>query len=218
MGMPETTIGFVPGCRRDPAALALSPGETGTDAALTGAHLGGSDALSLGLADHFVPSERPRRLAAALETEELRRPPSGACAARRRLGAGRAAGMDRRVLFRDDAEEMCGGCGLPAGKRPRPRTRLRRSRPRREGGPVIPAQGKGLSLEEALEQEYRVGLRFLAGPDFREGIRAQVVDKDRNPRLAAGHPRRRSAVPTSKPISRRWGSRELQLSKERDNV
>ncbi len=26
-----------------------------------------------------------------------------------------------------------------------------------------------------------MGLRFLAGPDFREGIRAQVVDKDRNP-------------------------------------
>jgi enoyl-CoA hydratase len=26
-----------------------------------------------------------------------------------------------------------------------------------------------------------VGLRCLAGPDFREGIRAQVVDKDRNP-------------------------------------
>ena len=40
----------------------------------------------------------------------------------------------------------------------------------------------GLSLEEALAQEYRVGLRFLAGPDFREGIRAQVVDKDRTPR------------------------------------
>ena len=40
---------------------------------------------------------------------------------------------------------------------------------------------RGLSLEQALEQEYRVGLRFLAGPDFREGIRAQVVDKDRNP-------------------------------------
>lgn len=40
---------------------------------------------------------------------------------------------------------------------------------------------RGLSLEEALDQEYRVGLRCLAGPDFREGIRAQVVDKDRNP-------------------------------------
>ena len=41
---------------------------------------------------------------------------------------------------------------------------------------------KGRTLDEALAQEYRVGLRFLEGPDFREGIRAQVVDKDRNPR------------------------------------
>jgi enoyl-CoA hydratase len=41
---------------------------------------------------------------------------------------------------------------------------------------------KGRTLDEALAQEYRVGLRFLSAPDFREGIRAQVVDKDRNPR------------------------------------
>jgi enoyl-CoA hydratase len=41
---------------------------------------------------------------------------------------------------------------------------------------------KGRTLDEALAQEYRVGLRFLDAPDFREGIRAQVVDKDRNPR------------------------------------
>jgi enoyl-CoA hydratase len=40
---------------------------------------------------------------------------------------------------------------------------------------------RGLSLPDALAQEYRVGLRSIEGPDFREGIRAQVVDKDRNP-------------------------------------
>jgi enoyl-CoA hydratase len=38
------------------------------------------------------------------------------------------------------------------------------------------------ALEEALDEEYRIGLRLLAGHDFREGIRAQVIDKDRNPR------------------------------------
>jgi enoyl-CoA hydratase len=42
-------------------------------------------------------------------------------------------------------------------------------------------RGRELSLDEALAQEYRVGLRCLVGPDFREGIRAQVIDKDRNP-------------------------------------
>lgn len=42
-------------------------------------------------------------------------------------------------------------------------------------------RARGLGLDETLAQEYRVALRSLAGPDFREGIRAQVVDKDRNP-------------------------------------
>ena len=37
------------------------------------------------------------------------------------------------------------------------------------------------SLEAALDQEYRVSLRCLAAPDMREGIRAQVIDRDRTP-------------------------------------
>jgi enoyl-CoA hydratase len=41
--------------------------------------------------------------------------------------------------------------------------------------------GELATLEEALEQEYRVGLRALASRDFPEGIRAQVIDKDYAP-------------------------------------
>lgn len=37
------------------------------------------------------------------------------------------------------------------------------------------------SLEEALIQEYRVSCASLRSHDFAEGIRAQLVDKDRNP-------------------------------------
>ena len=36
-------------------------------------------------------------------------------------------------------------------------------------------------LEEVLDQEYRVSCAFLGVPDLPEGIRAQVIDKDRNP-------------------------------------
>lgn len=66
-GMPETTIGFVPDVGGT-LLLSRSPGEAGTHAALTGAHLSGADALFLGLADHFVPSGNLPALAEALES------------------------------------------------------------------------------------------------------------------------------------------------------
>lgn len=39
-----------------------------------------------------------------------------------------------------------------------------------------------LSLDEVLDQDFRVGNRFLRHPDLQEGIRARIIDKDRQPR------------------------------------
>jgi enoyl-CoA hydratase len=41
---------------------------------------------------------------------------------------------------------------------------------------------KSSSLEECLVREYRAALEVFASDDFREGVRAAVIDKDRNPR------------------------------------
>jgi enoyl-CoA hydratase len=38
------------------------------------------------------------------------------------------------------------------------------------------------SLEECLVREYRAALQVFASDDFREGVRAAVIDKDRNPK------------------------------------
>jgi len=38
------------------------------------------------------------------------------------------------------------------------------------------------SLEQCLVREYRAALAVFASDDFREGVRAAVIDKDRNPR------------------------------------
>jgi len=38
------------------------------------------------------------------------------------------------------------------------------------------------SLEECLVREYRAALEVFSSDDFREGVRAVVIDKDRNPR------------------------------------
>jgi enoyl-CoA hydratase len=185
-GMPETTIGFAPDVGGT-FLLARAPGEAGTHAALTGAHLTGPDALHLGLADHYVPSERLPGLVAALEKESAEDavgrftagPPPSALAGQREwidacYASSDAEDIVRRLRSwnRQGAADAAHAADTIEGKSPTSvkvtLESLRRART--------------LALDEALAQEYRVGLRFLAGPDFREGIRAQVVDKDRAPR------------------------------------
>ena len=39
-----------------------------------------------------------------------------------------------------------------------------------------------MSLDQVLDQDLRVGSRFLEHPDLAEGIRAMIIDKDRRPR------------------------------------
>ncbi|MDQ4489007.1 enoyl-CoA hydratase/isomerase family protein [Sinomonas sp. ASV486] len=187
-GMPETTIGFVPDVGGT-LLLAYAPGEAGTHAALTGAHLDGADALHLGLADFFVPSDRLDELATALETERAddavarlaRQAPLSALAAQR--------GWVDEAYASDDAEEIVRrlraselsvareAADTIESKSPTSvKVTLEALRRARARGPIA------LALEEALDEEYRIGLRLLAGHDFREGIRAQVIDKDRDPR------------------------------------
>ncbi|BBZ42728.1 hypothetical protein MPRM_00090 [Mycobacterium parmense] len=42
--------------------------------------------------------------------------------------------------------------------------------------------GKAQTLEDVLVQDYRVSSASLRSHDLVEGIRAQLVDKDRNPK------------------------------------
>ena len=217
MGMPETTIGFVPDVGGT-LLLSRSPGESGTHAALTGAHLSGADALFLGLADHFVPSASLAELEVALETE-----PADAAVARfvgEAPGSVLAAQQEwiDACYSSDDAEEILRRLRTAGGEAADAADTIAGKSPTAVKVALASLRrAKDLSLEEALEQEYRVGLRFLAGPDFREGIRAQVVDKDRDP-----HWQPASLADVSRDDVESYfaplGDRELKLSKERDNV
>ena len=217
MGMPETTIGFVPDVGGT-LLLSRSPGESGTHAALTGAHLSGSDALFLGLADHFVPSASLAELEVALEAE-----PVDAAVARfvedapSSVLAAQQEWIDA-CYSSDDAEEILRRLGTAGGEAADAADTIAGKSPTAVKVALASLRrATGLSLEEALEQEYRVGLRFLAGPDFREGIRAQVVDKDRDPRwqpASLAEVSRDDVESYFAPL----GDRELNLSKERDNV
>jgi enoyl-CoA hydratase len=217
-GMPETTIGFVPDVGGT-LLLSRSPGESGTHAALTGAHLSGADALFLGLADHFVPSDSLPALAEALESATpdaavgrfVQESPASALAEQREwIDAAYAA---------DDAEEIVRRLRAAGGAAAEAAASIEAKSPTAVKLTLASLRRvRGLSLPEALAQEYRVGLRCLEGPDFREGIRAQVVDKDRNPHWKPAS----LAEVTAADVERYFaplGERELKLQlKESDHV
>ncbi|MDQ0675608.1 enoyl-CoA hydratase [Pseudarthrobacter siccitolerans] len=186
MGMPETTIGFAPDVGGT-LLLSRSPGEAGTHAALTGAHLSAADALHLGLADHYVPSGRLEELMVALESETAE-----AAVGRYSEAAPPSALAQQRAWIdscyaSDDAVEIVRRLrsfdGEGGGEAANAADTIEAKSPTSVKVTLASLRRvRGLTLDEALAQEYRVGLRFLAAPDFREGIRAQVVDKDRAPR------------------------------------
>lgn len=183
IGMPETGIGFVPDVGGT-YLLSRAPGELGTHAALTAALVSGADALLMGLASHFVESAALPTLAAELAERNAssvvarwgQAAPESALA-QQRWWIDQAYAPDdvgtilgRLARVGDPAAEAA--AAAIAAKSPTAVSvtlaALRRAR----------ALG---SLEEALNQEFRVSLRALRWPDFAEGIRAQLVDKDRNP-------------------------------------
>ncbi|MFF3942612.1 enoyl-CoA hydratase/isomerase family protein [Streptomyces phaeofaciens] len=184
VAMPETGIGFVPdvgGTR----LLAHAPGELGIHLGLTGAQIGAADTLSCGLADHFVPSASVPHLLDDLATHPVRdalarhaqAPPQGELAGRRAWIDGcYAAGTVEEIVERlldhgDPAAKEAAETLLAKSPTSLKVTLVALRRARRLG-----------TLEQVLDQEYRVSLAALTTADLVEGVRAQVVDKDRNPR------------------------------------
>nr|WP_053693642.1 enoyl-CoA hydratase/isomerase family protein [Streptomyces sp. WM6372] len=188
VAMPETGIGFIPDVGGT-YLLALAPGELGTHLALTGAPVGAADALLCGLADHFVPAERLDRLVtdlAGAPVHEALAPyvaeaPPGQLAARQEwIDHCYAADTVEEILDRllASGEPAAGEAAATlAAKSPTAlKVTLAALRRARRLGP----------LERVLEQEYRVSCAALGSADLVEGIRAQVIDKDRSPRWSPG--------------------------------
>ncbi|MFD5811646.1 enoyl-CoA hydratase/isomerase family protein [Rhodococcus aetherivorans] len=183
IAMPEVGIGFVPDVGGT-WLLSRAPGELGTHLALTTGRMTAGDAIALGFADHFVPSEALDKFVAALESgtvdEALAEfaqpaPESSLLAQRSWIDAAYSAPTVEEIVARLQAAEepeARAAAEQILGKSPVAlKVTLRSVRHARELG----------SLEEVLNEEYRVSLASLRSHDLVEGIRAQVVDKDRNP-------------------------------------
>jgi enoyl-CoA hydratase len=184
LAMPEVGIGFHPDVGGS-WLLARAPGEIGTHLALTGGTIGAVDALLAGLADVFVPSARLDELASALETGDVAEvvapfaavPPPGDLADARAWIDDCYAGDDVVTIVDRLASSTAPGAQAAAKeiatKSPTSLVVTLRSVRSAAGMP---------GLREALDQEYRLSAALLRLPDLAEGIRAQIIDKDRRPR------------------------------------
>lgn len=183
IAMPETGIGFVPDVGGT-YLLSRTPGEIGTHVALTTGRLNAGDAIALGFADHFVPSESLPGFVAALEsgsvTDALAQfeqpaPESPLLAQQSWIDEAYSADTVEEIVARLQATgspEATKAAEQILGKSPVAlKVTLRSLRHARDLG----------SLEEVLNEEFRVSVASLSSHDLVEGIRAQVIDKDRNP-------------------------------------
>ncbi|GAB05356.1 hypothetical protein GOAMR_34_00220 [Gordonia amarae NBRC 15530] len=181
IAMPETAIGFFP----DIGAtyfLPRLPEGVGLWLGLTGARLRGADAVAVGLATHHVKAADLPALAgdirAGVSLGEALRPRSAPVETDlplRRIAEyfsdsdiNALVGGLQGAVGDDWAQDMVGLLGNASP------TSLWVTA-------ALLEAGRTSSLAECLDRELRVGARVCATPDFAEGVRAVLVDKDRNP-------------------------------------
>ncbi|MEA2742829.1 MAG: hypothetical protein QOG25_1200 [Acetobacteraceae bacterium] len=179
--MPETAIGFFPDIGAT-FLLPRLPGELGIYLGLTGLRVAGADAVHVGLATHFTPRARLPELSVALAHEgaaalALYNEPLPAFSLATQRAAidhcfshGTVSGIVTR-LEADGAEWA--QAALKALRTVSPSALHWTLRALR--------RGRDLTLQQALDAEFALTRTTMAHPDFAEGVRAMVVDKDRSP-------------------------------------
>lgn len=188
LAMPETRIGFTPDVGGT-HLLARAPGRVGEYLGLTGATMTASDAVYAGFADYLVPSDRLDALREALAhradptgTAELvllfdETPAPAPLAAEREwiddaFSAESPAAVLQRLARRHEPAASQAAETLEALSPTALAVTLDAVR-----------EARGGELRDALIGEYRRVMWFCERhPDLVEGIRAQLVDKDRSPR------------------------------------
>ena len=191
LAMPEVGLGFFPDVGGT-WLLSHSPGEIGTYFGLTGQTMNGPDAIYARFADAVVPSNQLPVLRDVL-TEVS---PGTASSEVRALiddfatggSAGPVAANEPRIdawFGHDRIEDIF--AALQRDGSELARSTLKALNEKSPRGMVVTlkllrlARGSS-SLEECLVREYRAALEVFRSDDFREGVRAAVIDKDRNPK------------------------------------
>jgi len=191
LAMPETGIGYFP----DVGAtwlLSRGPGELGTYLGLTGEQVGAADAIEAGLADFFVPSGELSAMTDGLSTLPAGSSPGQISQMLQRLSRPAPPGVltsSRSVidgLFAFDCVEAIIAALEDKATEFAQKVRavlLARSPTSLKLTLRLLRLGRAsASLEECLERELGACAKMLCTADFYEGIRAAVIDKDRDPK------------------------------------
>ncbi|WP_460773283.1 enoyl-CoA hydratase/isomerase family protein [Microbacterium sp. GXF7504] len=189
LAMPETRIGFTPDVGGT-LLLSRAPGRVGEYLALTGRSMDAADAVYAGFADHLVPADRLADLREALASRadpngpaeivllfDETPGPSGLEAARPWIDDAFAADDVPAILDRLDARDEPEAAAAAADLRTLSPTALTITLEAVRRARTLP------DLRAVLAQEYGLVDWFVTTqPDLVEGIRAQLIDKDRSPR------------------------------------
>jgi enoyl-CoA hydratase len=184
IAMPEVGIGLIPDVGGT-LLLSRTPGLLGLHVALTGAPFSGADAIALGFADHYVPHARLQDFNTAIVADGVsaalrahaEEPPSSELGAQREWIDNCFAGetiTDIVAALRSHDDGPAHDAADLISTRSPIALAVTLASVRRAAGYT--------TLEEALIAEYRVSCAAVRSHDLVEGIRAQVVDKDRNPK------------------------------------
>jgi enoyl-CoA hydratase len=190
--MPETAIGFFPdvgtGC-----VLARMPGGIGRYLGLTGRAIGPAAAYQLGLVTHCIAGARFNEIAAALAAADTvdpilddRHQSPEAADDELLTFAGLIQDVFEKPTVREifeALEQRMAGTGTDAEWCAAVHRELAARSPLALCVTLRHLDTcRALDLRETLIQDYRLGVRFLAGEEIQEGVRALLIDKDGRPK------------------------------------
>ncbi|WP_066456880.1 enoyl-CoA hydratase/isomerase family protein [Castellaniella caeni] len=196
--MPEVTIGLFPDVAGTWMLGRLPPG-IGTFLAFTGAQLGAADCLHYGLADRACPAQGFDAFMQALQSTEWSAAATEHAAQVDRALAAQPLDVTQPGPLQRHAETIRQAChqadflaiasAIGQWKRDPDPWLSRAALTFLAGSPgsarlshSLLARVRHLSLADAFRAEYVAALHCCAEPDFREGIRALLIDKDKKPR------------------------------------
>lgn len=179
IAMPESGIGLIPDVGGT-WLLSRAPGRIGEYLALTGARMNAGDAIHAGFADTYVPEAHWADLIARLEATgdasliEGQDAPVPALRTRELSPFAEATVADIIDALEEDGDAQT--LQILKGNSPLSMA---------AGLAMVRAARGDARMQESLAREYRFTYRATQDTDFLEGVRAQIIDKDRKPRWMA---------------------------------